>query len=401
LRASFRISGDSPVQMIAPEGAQVLSFVDLRYVPENQRPEALAASLRRANGRHFDLANGPLWSVGVIRLAGNLYVLHLAIHHIISDDWSIQVLLREFSTIYRRSATGLEDSLPELPVQYADYALWQRRWLAGERLAKQLLYWQGHLRGAPPLVELPLDRPRRAGAEFRAGMVRLHLDRHLAARLQGLSRESETTLFVTLLAAYAALLWQYGNPEDVVVGTGLANRYPVETEELIGFFVNTLALRLRWRKGATFREIQACAHRAAVNAYAHPDIPFDRIVEALQPDRSALHSPVFQTLFVLQNVPKQELILPGLVVTPLDLERPSAGATFDLTLALQQNGGELCGALEFNAALFDAATIERMAAHFENLLVEIVQNPDATVARPCRGLLGFRRTVEASGAPTR
>jgi non-ribosomal peptide synthetase component F len=244
-------------------------------------------------------------------------------------------------------------------------------------LAKQLDYWQCHLLGAPPLVKLPLDRPREADVEFHAGMVRMHIDSELTSRLQRLSRESETTLFVTLLAAYAVLLSRYGNPEDVVIGTALANRYPVETEALIGVFVNTLALRVQWRRGATFSEIQACAHKAAVNGYAHPDAPFDRIVEALQPDRNALHSPVFQAMFVLQNVPRQQLVLSGLVTTPIDLERPSAGATFDLTLALNETAGELCGALEFNAALFHAATIERMVAHFQELLAAIVQYPDA------------------------
>jgi amino acid adenylation domain-containing protein len=381
LRASFRFSGGGPVQVIAPAYASVLTFEDLRPVPENRRDAALDASLRAASSRRFDLAKGPLWGVRVIRLAGDRHVLHLAMHHIIGDDWSVQVLLRELSTTYSGCLTGREDPFPQLPVQYADYAAWQRRWLAGERLTKQLDYWKDHLRGAPPLVELPLDRPRRDGGEFHAGLAPLHLDRELTAQLRRLSRESETTLFVTLLAVYALLLSRYGNRSDVVIGTALANRYPVETEALIGFFVGTLALRLQWKGGATFREIQACAHRAAVNGYAHPDVPFDRIVEALQPDRNALHSPVFQTLFVLQNVPKQELVLPGVVTTPLDLARPSAGNTFDLTLSLKETGGELGGALEFNTALFDTATIERMAAHFETLLAGIVQDPDAAAAR--------------------
>ena len=395
LRASFRILGrisgrisdDSAVQTISPQCANVLSFADLRHVPENRRKAALDASLRAAHSQHFDLTRGPLWSMRVIRLAGNENILHLAMHHIISDDWSVQVLLRELSTIYNACLTGAQDPLPQLPVQYADYAVWQRRWQAGERLAKHLDYWQTHLRGAPPLLNLPLNRPRHAGGEFHAGTVRmsmvpLHLDRDLTLRLRRLSRESETTLFVTLLAAYAILLSQYDNPQDIVIGTAFANRYPVETEALIGFFVNALALRLQWREGATFREIQACAHHSAVTGYAHADVPFDRIVEALQPDRSALHTPVFQTLFVLQNVPKQELVLHGLVITPLDLARPTAGATYDLTLSLQEAGRELRGALEFNTALFDATTIERMAANFETVLVGIVQNPDVAVAQP-------------------
>lgn len=381
LRASCRILDDDPVQVIAPACASVLAFVDLRHVPEDRREAALDASLREAHNRRFDLANGPLWSMRLMRLAENLHVLHLAMHHIISDDWSVQVLLRELATMYGRCLTGQGDPFPKLPVQYADYAVWQRHWLTGERLTKQLDYWLDHLRGAPPLVELPLDRPRRAGGEFHAGIAPLHIDRELTARLQRLSRESETTLFVTLLAAYAILLSQYGNARDVVIGTALSNRYPVETEALIGFFVSTLALRMRWQEGATFREIQACAHRVAVNGFAHPDVPFDRVVEALKPDRRALHSPVFQAVFVLQNVPKQELVLPGLVTTPLDLARPSAGATFDLTLSLKEAGGELRGALEFNAALFDAATIEAMAAHFTTLLAGIVQAPDEAAAR--------------------
>jgi amino acid adenylation domain-containing protein len=380
LRASFPIVGDCPVQRIASESAGVPTFVDLRHVPESRRKAALDASLHAASCQRFDLASGPLWSVRVIRVAGNHHVLHLAMHHIISDDWSVQVLLRELSATYSGCLAGLEAPSPALPVQYADYAVWQRCWLRG-RLREQLDYWQDHLQDAPPLLELPLDRPRQACGEFQAGMVRLHLDRELTTRLRRLSRESETTLFVTLLAAYAVLLSRYGNPEDVVIGTALANRYPVETEALIGFFVNTLALHLRWREGATFREIQACVHRAVVNGYAHPDVPFDRVVEALQPDRSALHSPIFQTLFVLQNVSRQELVLPGLVTTPMDLARPSAGATFDLTLSLREAGGELCGALEFNAALFDTATIERMGAQLRTLLAGIVQDPDAVAAR--------------------
>ena len=384
LRASFRTSGGRPVQVTAPGCGSVLSVVDLRHLPAEKCQAALASSLRAAHGRRFDLESGPLWSVQVIRLAGSCHVLHLAMHHIISDDWSVQVLLRELEAIYRGCLTEGEAPLPKPPVQYADYAAWQERWVSGERLASQLDYWQDHLRGAPPILELPFDRPRQAGVEFHAGRVPLHLDRGLTTRLRGLSRESETTLFVTLLAAYAILLSQEGNPEDVVIGTVLANRYPVETEALIGFFVNTLALRLRWREGASFREVQKSAHRAAVNGYARPDVPFDRVVEVLRPDRSALHSPVFQTLFVLQNVPRQPFGLHGLVSTPLDLARPSAGATFDLTLSLKEVGGEICGALEFNAALFDADTVEGMVARFEVLLAEIALDPDAVPARPAK-----------------
>jgi amino acid adenylation domain-containing protein len=380
LRASFPVVGDGPVQRIAPGCADVLSLVDLRHVPEPRREAALDEALRAASSQRFDLVTGPLWSVRLVRLAGKRHVLHLAMHHIVSDDWSVQVLLRELSATYGAFLAGREALGPELPAQYADYAAWQRRWLSRGRLAEQLDYWQEHLRGAPPCVELPLDRPRQAGGAFRAGMVRLRLDRELTGRLQRVSRESETTLFVTLLAAYALLLSRYGNPEDVVIGTALGNRYPVETEALVGFFVNTLALRLRWRRGATFRELQACAHRAAVSGYAHPDVPFDRVVEALQPDRSALHSPVFQALFVLQNVSRQQLVLPGLVTTPLDLARPSAGATFDLTLSLTETGGELHGALEYDAALFDAATVERMAVRLEALLTEVAREPDAAAS---------------------
>jgi non-ribosomal peptide synthetase component F len=203
--------------------------------------------------------------------------------------------------------------------------------------------------------------------------------------LRQLAREAETTLFVTLLAAYALLLSHYGNPRDLVIGTAIANRYPVETEALIGFFVNTLALRLQWPQSATFREIQSCTHRSAVNGFAHRDVPFDRIIEALAPARSPLYNPVFQTLFVLQDIPRQELVLPGLASTALDLARPSAGANFDLTLTMRQSDGVLSGALEFDAALFEVSTIERMAADFAALLAAIVQNPDLAASQ----LIGY------------
>jgi len=380
LRSSFPVSHGGPVQAVASKCTNVLHFVDLSAVSEDRREATLDAFLNDAHAQCFDLATGPLWRVRVIRLAENSHLLHLAMHHIISDDWSIQVLLREVSVRYQGLVAGRPDQISELAVQYADYACWQRRWLTGERLALQLDYWRKQLRGAPPLVALPLDRARRDAGEFQPGMVRLHLDAGLVAGLRRLARESETTLFVTLLAAYAALLSRYGNAADVVIGTGVANRYPVETEALIGFFVNILALRLRWQPGATFRELQACAHRVAVGSYAHPDVPFDQVVDALPLDRSAFYSPVFQTLFVLQNIPGQELVLTGLTATAVELERTTAGATFDLTLSLKDAGGPLHGALEFNAALFDTSTIERLAADFRTLLAGIVQNPDAPVA---------------------
>jgi amino acid adenylation domain-containing protein len=379
LRTSFPIFDSGPVQAVAPGYTNVLRFDDLSRVPENRRRAALDALLNDAHAQRFELSSGPLWSVRVIRLAENSHVLHLAMHHIISDDWSIQVLLRELSARYGALVTGQQDPVAELAVQYSDYARWQRHWLTGERLARQLDYWREQLRGAPARVELPLDRVRHEGGEFQAGVVHVQVDAVLVAELRRLARESETTLFVTLLAAYAALLGRFGNAGDVVIGTAVSNRYPVETESLIGFFVNTLALRLRWQPAATFRDLQASAHRAAVGSYAHPDVPFDQIVDALQLERSPCHSPLFQTLFVLQNVPPQELALPGLAATAVELERPTAGATFDLTLSLKDAGPALRGALEFNATLFDVSTVERLALDFTTLLASVVENPDAPV----------------------
>jgi amino acid adenylation domain-containing protein len=381
LRSSFRMVGNGPVQVIAPESEGVLSVVDLRHVAEGQREAALVASINVANSLRFDIAVGPLWSMRVIRLPRNRHVLHLVMHHIISDDWSVQVLLREISTVYTGFLAGEVDPIPKLPVQYADYAAWQRRWLTHERTTKQIEYWRDHLQGAPPVVELPLDRPRQAGGDFRADSVRVHIDREITLWLRRFSQRSETTLFVSLLAAYAMLLSRYGHSEDVVIGTVLANRYPVETETLIGFFVSTIALRLKWREGASFREIQACAHRAAVNGYAHADVPFDQVVDALKLDRRAPYSPVFQTLFVMQNVPRQVLALPNVLTTPMDPAQPSAGATYDLVLSLNDTGAELRGTLEFNTVLFDIATIERMATRFNTLLAGIVQAPDVVATR--------------------
>jgi amino acid adenylation domain-containing protein len=399
LRASFRMVGNGPVQVIAPESASVLSLVDLRHVAESQREAALDASITVANSLRFDIAIGPLWSVRVIRLPRSRQVLHLAMHHIISDDWSVQILLREISTIYAGFLAGVVEPIPKLPVQYTDYAAWQRRWLTHERIAKQIEYWQDHLRGAHPVTELPLDRLRQAGGDFRAGSLRVHVDRELTMRLRRLSRESETTLFVSLLAAYATLLSQYSASTDVVIGTALANRYPTETELLIGFFVSTIALRLKWREGAPFREIQNCAHRAAVNGYVHADVPFDQVVDALKLDRGAAYSPVFQTLFVMQNVPRQELAIPNVLTTPMNLTRPSAGATFDLMLSMNDTGAELCGVLEFNTVLFDVATIERMATNFSAILAGIVQDPDAVATQPPLPITGQRRRWLETASP--
>src|SRR5438045_617664 len=300
-------------------------------------------------------------------------------HHIVSDGWSIGVFVRELAALYEAYMAGRPSPLQELPIQYADFAAWQREWLQGDVLEEQLSYWRRQLANAPPLLELPTDRPRPPVQSYRGAHEALLLSESLSRSLKELSRQEGATLFMTLLAAYACLLHRYTNQEDILVGTPIANRNRSETESLIGFFVNTLVLRARFSERVTFRELLVQVREMALEAYAHQDLPFEKLVEELQPERSLSHSPVFQVMLDLQNEPMHDLELQGLHLTPLPFD--SLMAKFDLVLTVGETDGRLSGQLEYNTDLFDAATIRRMAQHLKHLLEAAVSNPDEQVSR--------------------
>ena len=300
-------------------------------------------------------------------------MLLLVTHHIASDGWSMGVLFRELAVLYEAFSTGKASPLPELPIQYADFAVWQHGWLQGEVLERQLSYWKEKLAGVA-VLELPTDRPRPAVQSYRGGRKSLALSEALSEELKAFSRKEGATLFMTLLAAFQTLLQRYTGQEDVVVGSPIANRTRAEIEGLIGFFVNTLVLRTDLSGNPTFRELMARVRGVALGAYEHQDLPFEKLVEELNPDRNLSRTPLFQVMFVLQNAPRLALELPGLTVSPVQTN--SGTAKFDLTLSVVEGADSLRASLEYNTDLYDAATITRMLGHFQTLLEGMVANPE-------------------------
>ncbi|MBW4456089.1 MAG: amino acid adenylation domain-containing protein [Nostoc indistinguendum CM1-VF10] len=378
LRSNFSVMNGYPAQAIAPAFTVTLPVVDLQQCPKLKQSTFVRQLAIEEAQRPFDLANGPLLRVTLLRLGKEEHVLLVTMHHIVSDGWSIGIFLREFATLYEAFLKGAPSPLPALPIQYADFAHWQRQWLQGEVLKTQLNYWKQQLAGAPPLLELPTDRPRPPVQTFRGSTEPFQLNPNLTRRLLTLSQQSGATLFMILLSAFVTLLFRYSGQEDVVAGSPIVNRNRSETESIIGFFVNTLVLRTHLQGNPTFQQLLARVRQVALDAYAHQDVPFEQLVEALQPERDLSHTPLFQVMFVLQNTPMGRLELPGLTLTPLEMER--SGAKFDLTMSMEETQQGLTGELEYNTDLFDAVTITRMAGHFQTLLEAIVVNPEQRVS---------------------
>jgi amino acid adenylation domain-containing protein len=380
LRTSFAALDGRPVQVIAPAGAEatLLQVADLRGELAAER-EGSALRLATAEAQFpFDLAGGPLLRVTLLVLDDQEHIVLLTLHHIVTDGWSIGILIREIATLYQAFAAGRPSPLPPLPIQYADFAAWQRQWLQGEALVTQLAYWTEQLRGCPDLLELPTDRPRQLVHTSRGASRALQLPKDLSDGLAALSRQSGTTLFMTLLAAFQTLLARYSGQEDICVGTPIANRTRVELEGLIGFFANTLVLRGDLSGNPSFSQLLKQAREACLGAYAHQDLPFEMLVEALQPSRTLSHTPLFQVMLVLDNAPLEQFELPDLSLRVVDSE--SGTARFDLTLALAESSEGLAGSIEYNTDLFDAATIDRLIGHFQTLLEGIVADPEQPIS---------------------
>ncbi|MGI2909671.1 condensation domain-containing protein, partial [Tolypothrix sp. VBCCA 56010] len=299
--------------------------------------------------------------------------LLVVMHHIVSDGWSIGVLVRELAAVYQATCNSTAIALPELPIQYADFAVWQQQWLQGEVLTKQLAYWKQQLSGATALLELPTDRPRPAIQTYKGATLEFAICVEHSEALFALSQRQGVTLFMTLLAAFQTLLSRYTGQTDICVGTPIANRNRGETEQLIGLFANTLVLRSNLSNNPSFADFLSQVREVALGAYAHQDLPFEQLVEQLQPERSLSYTPLFQVMFVLQNAPMPELDLTDL--TLLGFPLVSETAKFDLTLSLENTSLGLSGSIEYNTDLFDAATITRMAGHYQTLLSAIVANP--------------------------
>jgi amino acid adenylation domain-containing protein len=374
LRTTFRMISGEPTQVIAPVLALTMPLVDLCDLPEAQQEAQVERLATEEAQQPLDLAMGPLLRAKLLHLGEAEHVLLLTMHHIVSDGWSIGVLIRELAALYEAFSSGKPSPLPQLSIQYADFAHWQRQWLQGEVLAAQLSYWQQQLAGAQTVLELPTDRPRPAVQTFRGATQFLALPEPLSQKLKSLSQRSGVTLFMTLLAAFQTFLYRYTGQEDICIGSPIANRNRSETEGLIGFFVNTMVLRTNLSENPSFQELLGRVREVTLGAYAHQDLPFEQLVEALQPERNLSHQPLFQVMFILQNAPMPALELPDLTLS--SLERESSTAKFDLTMSMEDTEQGLVGSLEYNTDLFDTATISRMLEHFQTLLEGIVTKPD-------------------------
>jgi amino acid adenylation domain-containing protein/non-ribosomal peptide synthase protein (TIGR01720 family) len=378
LRTTFTTASGKPAQIIHPSMDPGFSITDLSALAAAEADAAVASEIAIEARRPFDLAHGPILRARVLRLSADRHVLLHAVHHIASDGWSNGVFTRELGALYQAFVAGSTPALPELPIQYADHAAWQRRWFVGAALEQQLWYWRGHLAGAPAALDLPADRPRPPAPSHRGDRRSITLPPALAPALSDLSRREGTTLFMTLLAAFDVLLYRYTGQGDLVVGTPIAGRAQAETEGLIGFFINTLALRAEITGEMSFRALLQQVKETCLGAYAHQDMPFERLVQELVPERDLSRSPLFQVTFTLQNTPREALALGGLTAT--SLRAASDSAKFDLTLAMIEGPHGLTALFEYSTDLFDAATVERLASHLGVLLEGIVANPGATVA---------------------
>ncbi|MBS3026577.1 MAG: amino acid adenylation domain-containing protein [Dolichospermum sp. DET50] len=371
LRTSFIAIDGSPVQVITPALNFALSVVDLEA--QKQIEELVKTEVNLP----FDLTVSPLFRAKILRLTKTSHILLITFHHIIIDGWSMGVFHSELSTLYQDFNNGKSSSLPPLAIQYADFAQWQRNWLQGAVLESQLSYWQEQLGGILPVLQLATDYPRPPIQTYSGASVSVEISPVLTNQLKALSQQEGVTLFMTLLAAFQILLYRYTGQEDIIVGTAIANRNRQEIESLIGFFVNTLALRINFSNHPSFQELLIKVKEICLDAYSHQDIPFEKLVEELQPERNFSHNPIFQVMFVLQNTPQETIKIPDLTIESINLNNQTS--KFDLTLSLTETTNGLIGTWEYNTDLFADATINRISGHFQQLLTGIVANPEISI----------------------
>ncbi|HKR15459.1 MAG TPA: amino acid adenylation domain-containing protein [Pyrinomonadaceae bacterium] len=377
LRTVFPNVNGKPAQVIMPAAKLALQFKDLRELPENDR-EAEAMRLATEDvQRPFDLTRGPLLRLTLMQTGEREYMLVLCIHHIVADGWSSRVLIRELARLYESFSTGQQARLADLPIQYADYARWQREWLQGDVLDAQLDYWRRQLAGAPAVLELPIAKARPAVQTFRGARLQHLLPKEISAAIDELSRRENVTHFMILLAAFQVLLSRYSGQDDIVVGTPIAGRGRIETEDLIGFFVNTLVLRTNLAGNPSFQELLRRVREVALGAAAHQDLPFEKLVEELQPERDLNRTPLFQVMFALQNIPQDSYELSNLTLSAIGAE--TGAAKFDLTMFFHPSEDGLLGILEYNTDLFDAESIEKMWLHFETMLRSLIDRPEQQI----------------------
>ena len=368
------VAGAEPLQAVLEEWSFELAVLP---GPDTPSPQALDELLRELSRRPFDLTSDLMLRASLVMLGEQDHVLLLGMHHIAADAHSDSVLFSELAELYAAERDGRTPNLPELPIQYADYAVWQRERLQGELLEELRSYWARTLEGAPELLRLPTDRPRRPVQRHDGSHHRIALDRQLADDLVALGREEGATLFMTMLAAFTTLLYRLSGEEDIVIGSPIANRNNLELQGMIGFFTNTLALRTRLGGNPSFREVVRRARATALGAYAHQDLPFERVVETVAPRRDASYNPLFQVNFRAQATERPALELAGLQVEPIAVD--IGFSRFDLALELELGPQALGGYFEYDRDLFDATSIVGFEESLRALLTQIVEDPDAPI----------------------
>jgi hypothetical protein len=386
LRAIIQVIDGKPCQITNEEWTYEFPCIDLREY-SSEAPEGVAREIARQEAKTpFDLSQGPLFRAKLLRLDDEDHVLLVSMHHIISDGWPFGVLHREIRVLYQAFDSGGSSPLPALPLQYGDYAFWQHDFIQGTRLEKLLKYWSRQLSHLTPL-ELPTDRIRPSMPTLKGGRQRFSIGKVLTARLKGWYQEEGVTLFTTLLPCFKVLLFRYSGQADIAVGTAIHSRMYKEIEPLIGMFVNTLVLRSDLSGNPSFRELLQRVRNTCKDAFANQELPFDKLVDVLQPERDMSRNPLFQAAIVFQNTSDQFLELPGLAVSPF--ESSSTGPSqlgndtskFDLTLTLRESDGEIHGMMEYSTDLFDSTTIRRMVAHFQALIEGVVEDPAQRLSR--------------------
>ena len=379
LRTNYTAENGKPLQVIKAPRSVELQIINLQHYEPAERENQVQTILQRESQRPFDLAADMMIRGCLLQLASEEQVLLIVMHHIASDGWSMGIFWQQLTTLYRAFLDGKPNPLPKLPIQYANYAVWQQEWLSGEVLDKKLTYWKQQLKDASPVLELPTDRPRPPVQTYCGASQSTVIPHSLSDGLKRLCRQQGVTLYMTLLAAFQTLLYRYSQQEDIIVGSPIAGRNRAELEGLIGFFVNTLVLRTDFSGNPSFQELLGRVRSTTLDAYSHQELPFDKLVAELNPERSSNYNPLFQVMFVFQNTPRQMGQFQGLTETPMSVETETA--KFDLTLSMTEREGELISTWKYNTDLFDAATIKRMTAHFQTLLEGIVDSPQKLIAQ--------------------
>jgi hypothetical protein len=372
LRTTFTTIGEEPVQVIAPVLTLDLTRTDLRAFPESERESQATQLVAEEAMRSFDLTRGPLIRVKLLSLADEEHLLLLTTHHIISDGQSLVILVNELAAHYETFLNDAQPAMPDLPIQYADFAQWQRRWLDGQVLETQLDYWKGQLRGKLPMLELPLDRPRPRVQTYWSADQTLFLPNSLFGPLKALAKDAGATVFMAVLAVFFGLLHRFTGQDDIIVGSPIAGRRWTETESVIGYFVNMLALRVKFSAQMSFAELLQQVREVVLGAYAHQDLPFGKLVAALQPERSLNRTPLFQVVFILIDS-LQTIETNGLKFNPLQIDKQTV--KYDIIIFIEQNEEGLKVLLMYNTDLFDHSTISRLLASFQTLLEGMVVHP--------------------------